>query len=126
MRAKRGKTLNLRANQRKSARKGGARVTKQQKKDVRKGLRRYGRAMEAAEGTPDELTQAWGRAIGQALYYYAEADPVCAELLRLRYLAGRNEWDVVGALHVGRTTYYRKELEALSTVAVYAAQAGLI
>ena len=42
-------------------------MTKQQKKDVRKGLRRYGRAMEAAEGTPDELTQAWGRAIGQAL-----------------------------------------------------------
>lgn len=101
-------------------------MTKQQKKDVRRGLRRYGRAMEAAEGTPDELTQAWGRAIGQALDYYAEEDPVCAELLRLRYLAGRNEWDVVGALHVGRTTYYRKELEALSTVAVYAARAGLI
>ena len=56
-------------------------MTKQQKKDVRKGLRRYGRAMEAAEGTPDELTQAWGRVIGQALDYYAEADPVCAGIL---------------------------------------------
>ena len=63
-------------------------MTKQQKKDVRRGLRRYGRAMEAAEGTPDELTQAWGRAIGQALYYYAEADPVCAELCGCDTLRG--------------------------------------
>ena len=90
-------------------------MTKQQKKDVRKGLRRYGRAMEAAEGTPDELTQAWGRVIGQALDYYAEADPVCAGILVRRYMAGEKEWDVVEALHIGRTTYYRKELEASMT-----------
>ena len=70
-------------------------MTKQQKKDVRKGLRRYGRAMEAAEDTPDELTQAWGRVIGKAL-------------------------------HIGRTTYYRKELEALSTVGLFAAREGLV
>lgn len=126
LRAKRGKTLNLRANQRKSARKGGARVTKQQKKDVRKGLRRYGRAMEAAEDTPDELTQAWGRVIGKALDYYAEADPVCAGILVRRYMAGEKEWDVVEALHIGRTTYYRKELEALSTVGLFAAREGLV
>ena len=64
--------------------------------------------------------------IAQALDYYAEEDPVCAALLRMRYLEGVSEWDVVGALHIGRTTYYRKELEALSTVAVYAAKAGLM
>ena len=101
-------------------------MTKQQKKDVRKGLRRYGRAMEAAEGTPDELTQAWGRVIGQALDYYAEADPVCAGILVRRYMAGEKEWDVVEALHIGRTTYYRKELEALSTVGLIAAREGLV
>lgn len=101
-------------------------MTKQQKKDVRKGLRRYGRAMEAAEGTPDELTQAWGRAIGQALDYYAEADPVCAGIFVRRYMAGEKEWDVVEALHIGRTTYYRKELEALSTVGLFAAREGLV
>ena len=50
----------------------------------------------------------------------------CGNLLRLRYIEGRSEWDVVGLLHIGRTTYYHKELEALSTVAVYAAAAGLI
>ena len=32
----------------------------------------------------------------------------------------------VAKLHIGRTTYYHKELEALSTVAVYAAAAGLM
>lgn len=98
-------------------------MTKQQKKDVRRALRRYGREAEDA-GWADR--EAWGRVIGQVMDYYAGADPVCARLLQLRYLEGVSEWETVGALYIGRTTYYRKELEALSNVAVYAAKAGLI
>ena len=47
-------------------------------------------------------------------------------LLRLRYLQGLPEEKVIARLYVGRTTYYTKELEALSTVAVCAADAGLL
>lgn len=101
-------------------------MTKQQKKDVRRALRRYGRALDEPEGRVDGPEAAWESVIRQAMDYYADADPVCAELLQRRYMAGEKEWDVVGALHIGRTTYYRKELEALSTVAVFAARAGLV
>ena len=58
--------------------------------------------------------------------YYARTDPACWELLRLRYLEGAREEDVIRALYIGRTTYYSKELEALSTVGIYAAAAGLL
>lgn len=50
----------------------------------------------------------------------------CAGILVRRYMAGEKEWDVVEALHIGRTTYYRKELEALSTVGLFAAREGLV
>ena len=93
---------------------GGGRVTKQQKKAVRKALRKYD------GGGP------WADVLNRVRDYYVHEDPACWELLKLRYLEGRNEWDVVSLLHVGRTTYYHKELEALSTVAVYAAAEGLI
>ena len=67
------------------------------------------------------------RLCGQlAMDYYEAADPVCRRLLQLRYLDGMPEERVVAKLHIGRTTYYHKELEALSTVAVYAAAAGLM
>ena len=61
-----------------------------------------------------------------AMDYYEAADPVCKRLLQMRYLDGMPEERVVAKLHIGRTTYYHKELEALSTVAVYAAAAGLM
>lgn len=44
----------------------------------------------------------------------------------MRYLEGMREEDVIRALYIGRTTYYSKELEALSTVGIYAAVAGLL
>lgn len=109
--------------------KGGKRVTKQQKKAVRKALRQYGHEHEPAAADSSETARwrrDWAKVISQAMDYYAVADPVCAELLRMRYLQGKSEWEVIGALHIGRTTYYRKELEALSTVGIYAAGAGLI
>lgn len=93
---------------------GGGRVTKQQKKAVRKALRKF-------DGSGQ-----WAGVLGRVRDYYAREDSVCWELLRLRYIEGRSEWDVVGLLHIGRTTYYHKELETLSTAAVFAAKAGLI
>ena len=41
---------------------------------------------------------------------------MCKRLLQMRYLDGMPEERVVAKLHIGRTTYYHKELEALSTV----------
>ena len=68
----------------------------------------------------------WAGVIALAMDYYEAEDPVCRRLLQLRYLDGMPEERVVAKLHIGRTTYYHKELEALSTVAVYAAAAGLM
>lgn len=45
---------------------------------------------------------------------------------RLRYLEDQPEERVIPELYVCRTTYYRKELEALSTVAIAAARRGLL
>lgn len=103
-------------------------MTRQQKKAVRKALRQYGRKQKAADaaGCAAAGPDPWGRVIRQVLDYYAEADGTCAALLRLRYLEEWPEAETIEKLHIGRTTYYHKELEALSTVAVYAAAAGLI
>lgn len=90
-------------------------MTKGQKRFVRRKLRAAGRG-EAG----------WKQVICRAMDYYARQDPVCAGVLRLRYLEGLPEDRVYPQLHIGRTTYYRKELEAISTVAVYAAAAGLM
>ncbi len=46
------------------------------------------------------------------------------ELLRMRYLEGMREEDVIRALYIGRTTYYSKELEALSTVGIMRQRRG--
>ena len=98
-------------------RKEGGAVTKEQKKATRQALRRYG------EGS---VCAAWAQVIEDVLAYYDRHDPACAALLRLRYLQGLPEEKVIARLYVGRTTYYTKELEALSTVAVCAADAGLL
>ena len=85
-------------------RKEGGAVTKEQKKATRQALRRYG------EGS---VCAAWAQVIGAVLAWYDRNDPVCAQLLRLRYLQGLPEEKVIARLYVGRTTYYTKELEAL-------------
>lgn len=95
-------------------------MTKEQKKIVRKALRLHGRGL--MEVCPAE----WEQAICWTLDYYAREDPVCGELLRLRYLERKPEGKVIELLHVGRTTYYHKELEALSTLSTYAAGLGLL
>lgn len=99
-------------------------MTKEQKRAVRRGLRQYGRALRDADETGSGM--AWAGVVARSMDYYAAADPTCGDLLRLRYLEGLAEWETVERLHIGRTTYYRKELEALSTLAIYAAGAGLL
>ena len=90
-------------------------MTREQQRRVREELRACG------QGKSD-----WAGVIALAMDYYEAADPVCKRLLQMRYLDGMPEERVVAKLHIGRTTYYHKELEALSTVAVYAAAAGLL
>jgi len=101
-----------------------AAMTKQQRRAVRRGLRQYGDALRSGDkaGTGME----WAGVVAKVMDYYARADPVCGELLRLRYLERWREDKTFPALHIGRTTYYTKELEALSTVGIYAAAAGLL
>ena len=89
--------------------KGGGQVTKK-----RRALRQY------------DGHGRWAAVLARVKEYYARTDPACWELLRMRYLEGMREEDVIRALYIGRTTYYSKELEALSTVGIYAAAAGLL
>lgn len=98
------------------AAKGWDGMTKKQKKAVRRELRAVGRGEESR----------WSEVIREVLDHYDREDPVCGDLLRMRYLQEMPEELVYPRLYIGRTTYYRKELEALSTVAVYAAAAGLM
>ena len=104
-----------------------AAVTKEQKRTVRRALRLYGCGSAlACPGKEGQDARAWHRVIGATLDYYAAVDPACETLLRLRYLGGMPEDKVIPRLHIGRTTYYHKELEVLSTAAIYAAAEGLM
>ena len=64
------------------------------------------------------MTKEQKKATRQALRRYGEGSVCAAWALP--------EEKVIARLYVGRTTYYTKELEALSTVAVCAADAGLL
>lgn len=99
-------------------------MTKQQRRAVRRGLRQYGDALWSGDKAGAGME--WAGVVAKVMDYYARAAPVCGELLRLRYLERWREDKTFPALHIGRTTYYTKELEALSTVGIYAAAAGLL
>ena len=90
-------------------------MTREQKQRVRAELRLCGQGQST-----------WAGVITLTMDSSEAADPVCGRLLQLRYLDGMPEGRVVAKLHIGRTTYYHKELEALSTVAIYAATEGLL
>ena len=98
-------------------------MTREHKRAVKKALRAY------ADGGPGgPAGRKWRAAIGRALAYY-DASPAVAglgRLLRLRYIAGWTEPDTIEALGIGRTTYIKWQMDALSTVGVYAAEAGLL
>lgn len=101
-----------------------AAMTKQQRRAVRRGLRQYGDALRSGDKAGAGME--WAGVVAKVMDYYARADPTCGKLLRLRYLERWREDKTFPALHIGRTTYYTKELEALSTVGIYAAAAGLL
>lgn len=99
-------------------------MTKQQRRAVRRGLRQYGDALRSGDKAGAGME--WAGVVAKVMDYYAKADPTCGELLRLRYLERWREDKTFPALYISRTTYYHKELEALSTVGIYAAAAGLL
>lgn len=99
-------------------------MTREQKRAVRRGLRQYGDALRGRDETGHGM--AWAGVVAKVMDYYATADPTCCELLRLRYLERWREDKTFPALHIGRTTYYAKELDMLSTAGMYAAWAGLL
>lgn len=103
-------------------------MTRKQKQEVRQALRRYGGGSVLVRPGAASSREArdWAEVIAAALRYYDAEDPVCAKLLRLRYLDKLPEKQVIPKLYVCQTTYYTKELELLSTVAVYAAAKGLL
>ena len=90
-------------------------MTKKQRKAVRRALRE-----------PGSRTAGWNGVLEKVRDYYAHTDPVCWELLRLRYMEEIRKKEKIKALYIERNTYYTKELEVLSTVGIYAAQAGLL
>lgn len=99
-------------------------MTREQKKQTRAALREYGRWKDRAD--KDEQAARWCAAIEAALDYYDRAEPTRAKLLRLRYIEHRSEAESIERLFVGRTSYLRMEIDALSTVAVEAARRGLL
>jgi hypothetical protein len=75
--------------------------------------------------TPErEQARRWCGAIEDALHYYDREEPTRAKLLRLRYIEHGREERVIEQLYVSRATYQRMDLDAVSTVAVFAAQRG--
>ena len=100
-------------------------MTKQQRRTARKELIAYGKRQRGLPGD-SQNREGWEKAIRDMMDYYAKADPQTAQLVELRYLQGLEELEVIGRLYIGRTTYYRKAEDAISTLAVYAAHEWLV
>lgn len=97
-------------------------MTREQKKQTREALREYEKLQRCAAS--DEKAARWCAAIAAALDYYDREEPTRAALLRLRYMGRHSEAETIERLYVGRTSYLRMEIDALSTVAVEAASRG--
>lgn len=97
-------------------------MTKEQKNTTRQALRRHCLKSRAY----DPHRTAWTMAINEAEAYYRRTDPTCAELMRMRFFEGRREEEVLEALHLGRTTYQKMQMDVLSTVAIRAAHYGAL
>lgn len=85
-------------------------------------LRQYGRR----HWCRSEKNKLWTEAIEESLHYYEKHDPIRADLMRLRYFHNCSEQQVLDQLHIGRTTYQKAQLDLLSTVAICAAQRGVL
>jgi hypothetical protein len=104
-------------------------MTRDQRRAARTALRDYNKLHDvAAGGTDEEREQArrWCAAIEDALDYYDREEPTRAKLLRMRYIEHWREERVIEQLYVSRATYQRMDLDAVSTVAVFAAQYGAL
>lgn len=97
-------------------------MTLEQRRKTKDALVRY---REQCWGS-DAAHRGWSTAIQQTLDYYDRQDPVRAQLLRVRYLERTTEEETIDRLHIGRTTYQKAQLDLLSTLAVYAAQQGVL
>jgi hypothetical protein len=103
-------------------------MTRDQRRATRTALRDYNKLRDMAAGdrrTPErEQARRWCVAIEDALRYYDREEPTRAKLLRLRYIEHGHEEKVIEQLYVSRATYQRMDQDAVSTVAVFAAQRG--
>ncbi len=97
-------------------------MTREQREQVRTALQYYGKKRWATSADH----QRWREAIEQAVQYYDQNDPIRSELMRLRYLQKRTENETIDRLHIGRTTYQKAQEDLLSTIAIYAAQRGVM
>ncbi len=97
-------------------------MTLEQRRSVKNALHEYGlrRWSNSAE------RRLWRESIDEALAYYDRTDPIRSELVRLRYIQKRTEEQTIDQLHIGRTTYKKAHDDLLSTIAVYAAQRGVL
>lgn len=97
-------------------------MTLEQRRRTKEALRQY----EQLRRQTDPASQGWCEAIEQTMDYYDEKDPIRSELLRVRYLERTTEEQTIDALHIGRTTYQKAQTDMLSTLAIYAAQRGVL
>ena len=67
-------------------------MTKKQRKAVRRALRE-----------PGSRAAGWDGVLEKVRAYYAHTDPVCWELLRLRYMEGRREDAFFFFIYMGST-----------------------
>ena len=68
----------------------------------------------------------WAAAIDRTVRYYDAADPLRAQLLRVRYFEGRTIADTQEQLNIGYSTYQKANSDVLSTLAIHAAHDGLL
>lgn len=68
----------------------------------------------------------WAQAMRKTAAYYEERDPIRAGIIEQRYRRHLTEEQVIDRLHIGRSTYQKANADLLSTLAVYAAQNGVL
>ncbi len=76
--------------------------------------------------TTDPKAACWAAAARRTAAYYERRDPIRAGIIEQRYRRHHTEEEVLDLLHIGRTTYQKANADLLSTLAVYAAQAGVL
>lgn len=97
-------------------------MTLEQRRKTREALARYG--SRGFRMTRDGC--AWSQAIGQALEYYEQKDPIRARLMQVRYFEHQTVEQTKTRLNLADSTYQKANSDLLSTVAINAARYGLL